>query len=324
MDLFWKVKESEGKTMMDQECINSIIKFIMQSNMSDLDFHKIEIRPIRCGIDKDGNEEHTVQMYLFDTMSRKASLSESWVAGNLLLFTVFDGYLENKYLLTEGASFRNHYDNLPENTFIEKISKNCYRIMKIIRNGIQHNMSSVTYDSGNYCISYCHRNTSYELQISKEGVRNLYTLIMNIIQGKVMGMNGKFMTPGHYDGIMYSLYSDMVNEITKLSDDIGTDLLYISDRLKLRISVRYPVENPRIVAENDTSITFSHIENNGSDDENSSRYRYSTDYTYNNFLLPQEIGVIKRGEGKSFQERMKSATISFDRSSLVDKWKIDL
>lgn len=263
-------------------------------------------------------------MTVYDTMSRKSSLSEAWVAGNLLLFTVFDGYLENKYHLMEGVSFRNHYDALPENTTIERISKSCYRIMKIIRNSIQHNMSNVTYVSGNYTISYCRGNTLYELMISKNGVRNLYTLIMNIIQGKVMGMYGKYMTHGHYDGIMCTLYMDMVNEITKLSDDIGTDLLHVSDVLRLRTSVRYPVENPTVDKEDDTSITFLHIENNGTDDENSSQYCYSTDYTYKNFLLPQEIGVITKGEGEAFQERMKSATICFDKNCLEDKWKMKM
>lgn len=105
--------------MMDQQCINSIIKVISESNMSDLDFLNIEIRPIICEIDEDGNEVHTSHMSFYDSMYRKSSLSEAWVAGNLLLFTVFDGYLENRYHLMEGASFRDHYNNLPENIPME-------------------------------------------------------------------------------------------------------------------------------------------------------------------------------------------------------------
>ena len=93
--------------------------------MSDLDFHKMLIRPIICSIDENGNEVHTVQMELYDAMYRKSPLSEAWVAGNLLLFTIFDGYLENKYSLREGVSFRKHYDALPENTPIERISCKC-------------------------------------------------------------------------------------------------------------------------------------------------------------------------------------------------------
>ena len=166
--------------MMDQQCIDSIINVISKSNMADLDFLNTEIRPITCEIDEDGKEKHTVHMSLYDYMYSKVELSEAWVAGNLLLFTVFDGYLENKYHLTEGASFREHYDNLPDNTSIEIIEKSCYRIFKIIRNGIQHNLSHVNYNDGSYNISYCHRNTSYALQISKNGVRYLYTLIMKL------------------------------------------------------------------------------------------------------------------------------------------------
>lgn len=144
---------------------------------------------------------------------------------------------------------------------------------------------------------------------------------MNIIKGQIEGMYGKYRTSGHYDGIMYTLYIDMLKEITQMSDDIGTSLLIVPNRLKLRRFVRYPVENPTIIEEDDTHIIFHHIENNGTDDDNSNQYHYSTDYIYKDYLLPQEIGVITKGIGNSLQERMKSATIRFEKSCLEDKWK---
>lgn len=308
--------------MMDQQCIDSIINVISKSNMADLDFINTDIIPITCEIDEDGKEKHTIHMSFYECMYSKAELSEAWVAGNLLLFTVFDGYLENIYHLTEGASFKEHYNNLPGSTPIEMIGKNCYRVFKIIRNGIQHNLSNVNYNAGNYNISYCHRNTPYALQISKNGVRYLYTLIMNIIKGKIEGTYGKYQTSGHYDGIMYTLHTDMLKEITQISDDIGTCLLVIPNGLKLRAFVRYPVENPTILEEDDASIIFHHIENNVTDDESSNQYYCSTDYIYKDYLLPQEIGVITKGKGDSVQERMKSATIRFEKSCLDDKWKL--
>ena len=310
--------------MMDQQCIDSIINVISKSNMADLDFISTEIIPVTCEIDEEGKEKHTIHMSFSECMYSKAELSEAWVAGNLLLFTVFDGYLENKYHLAEGASFREHYNNLPDNTPIEIIEKNCYRIFKIIRNGIQHNLSNVNYNAGSYNISYYHRNTLYALQISKNGVRYLYTLIMNIIKRQIEGMYGKYRTSGHYDGIMYSLYTDMIKEITQISDDIGTSLSVIPSGLKLRTFVRYSVENPTILEEDDTSIIFHHIENNGTDDESSNQYNYSTDYNYKDYLLPQEIGVITKGKGDSVQERMKSATIRFEKNCIEDKWKLKL
>lgn len=310
--------------MMDQQCISSIMEVISESNMADLDFYNTKLRPITCETDDNGKEIHTVHHEYFVSMCNKLPLSEAWVAGNLLLFTVFDGYLENTYRLVEGAAFRGHYNNLPESTPMELIEKNCYRILKIIRNGIQHSLSNVHYNSGGYNISYCYNNTVYSLQISKSGIRNLYTLIMNIIKGQIMGIYGKYRTFGHYDGIMHTLYADMEREITQISDDIGTNLLIVPNGLMLRDSARYPVENPRILAEDNTSIVFRHIENNGTDDENSEEYYYSTDYIYKDYLLPQEIGVITKGNGNSFQERIKNSTIRFEKNCIEDKWKLKL
>ena len=307
---------------MDQQCIKSIINIISDSNMSDLDFLNIITRPVTYKVDEDGNETHEVHICICDGNHRKSFLPETWIAENLLLFTVFDGYLENAYGLTEGASFKEHYNNLPENTPIEIIGKNCYRVLKIIRNGIKHKLSNVNNSSGNYKINYGYRNTSYALQISKNGVRNLYTLIMNIIKGQISGMSKEYTTPGHYDGIMHALYADMNKEITQLSDDIGANLLTVPSGLKLRASIRYPVINPIIIDEDNATITFKHIENNGTDDENSNQYFYSTDYIYNNYLLPQEIGVITKGEGDSLQERIKSATIKFEKNCIEEKWKL--
>ena len=53
------------------------------------------------------------------------------------------------------------------------------------------------------------------------------------------------------------------------------------------------------------------------------QYNYSTDYIYKNYLLPQEIGIITKGKGDSVQERMKSATIRFEKSCIEDKWKLN-
>lgn len=308
--------------MMDQQCMDSIIKVILNSDMADLNFFRTETILGERETDEDGSEGYRVQLTFSDSMWKKAELSEAWVAGNLLLFTVFDGYLENKYQLTEGVSFREHYNNLPDNTYLEKITKNCYRIFKIIRNGIQHNLSNVHQNNGGYNICYCHRNTPFALQISETGVRYLYTLIMNIIREQIMGMRRKYCTSGHYEGIMRALYAGMIKSINQMSDDIGTGLLAVPNNLELRPFARYVIKNPDILEENDTFIILRHCENNGTDDENSSKYNYSTDYIYKEYLLPQELGVITKGEGESLQERIKKATIRFEKNRIEDRWKL--
>nr|WP_314502915.1 hypothetical protein [uncultured Lachnoanaerobaculum sp.] len=300
---------------MDKDCISSIIKFIKQSDMTELGIKSVEIRPIICNAEKDEDRGHVTSINVSDTMFfNKPSLSEAWIAGNLLLFTVFDGYLENECKLVEGASFRQHYNGLPESTNLEIISKNCYRIIKIIRNAIQHNLSCVIFDQGNYDISYKYNNTQYELSLSSMGVENLYTLIMNIIQGKVSGINAKYHTKGHYEGIICTQYSELIKGIKRIADDITGDLINVSCLIKLRAIVRYPVENPIIIAEDENTITFKHIENNSIHNENSSQYYYSTDYIYKEFLIPQEIGVIT--------EDKDNFLITFKKNQLEDKWKM--
>ena len=71
-------------------------------------------------------------------------------------------------------------------------------------------------------------------------------------------------------------------------------------------------------------LNSENIEDNGTDDISCNQYNYSTDYIYKDYLLPQEIGIITKGKGDSVQERMKSATIRFEKSCIEDKWKLKL
>ena len=83
--------------MTYRQCISSIMNAISESNMADLDFLNTEIKPIICGIDDNGKEMYAVYMGFYDSMWNKVLLSEAGGVGNLLLFTAFDGYLENMY-----------------------------------------------------------------------------------------------------------------------------------------------------------------------------------------------------------------------------------
>ncbi|SFO29948.1 hypothetical protein SAMN04487831_11744 [Pseudobutyrivibrio sp. UC1225] len=309
--------------------ISSITKVIKQSDMSDLNLISVVVRPNTIVIDN-GNFYRNEELFVSDVIgASKAQLSEAWVAGNILLFTAFDGYLENKYSLTEGESFKNHYDNIPCGTEIELIEKDCYRILKLIRNGIQHNLSNVVVNRGSYSISYSFRGTPYSLQIDAWAMRYLYTIIMNLIGEGIQGLFSKYSTDGHYMGIMNTMYAELRAGITQISDDIGAFVGAAQgtgqyDAEHLRYIVRHPVVNPIIVSEDDNSIVFRHIECNGTDDETQIQYQYSTDYVYNDYLLPQEMGVITRMISDNLQERLSGGTIRFSKNDITDKWKMKL
>lgn len=313
---------------MDEKMIAAIVNVIEQSNMSDLNLIPVEVRPNELSIDENGKVSRAEKLLVFDAVgSTKAQLSEAWVASNILLFTVFDGYLENKYSLTEGASFKKHYDNLPSNNELQSIEKDCYRVLKLIRNGIQHNLSNVIVSKESYAISYSFNETSYSLQINSRAMRYLYTVIMNIISTRIFGLDTEFSTEGHYIGIMNTMYEELRGGISQISDDIGsfvgiTQGVGVYDSKHLRSTVRHPIINPNIVSEDDCSIVFKHIESNGTDDESRDQYLYSTDYVYNDYLLPQEMGLITRNVSDNLQERLNGGTIKFNKADITEMWKM--
>ena len=182
----------------------------------------------------------------------------------------------------------------------------------------------MVHDKNGYFIDYTNRSTHYKLKISAQGIRYLYTLVVYIIQNRIDGLGKEWSTIGHYEGILSELYNLLLREIQELNDEIGqNDLHNLSDAICVRAIVRYPVINPTIIEENGEFVVFAHIENNGTDDENSPKYCYSTDYIYGEFLLPQEIGVITKGEGKIFSERMENATIKFRKQDCcIARWKL--
>lgn len=278
---------------MDTAYIKEIIKFIEKC---DISINSVEITPIK-------ENTKIIQMFA-SAVNIRPSLSDVWIVGYTLFFTVFDGFLENKHNLAEGDSFKGRYNKLPDKSNLDIITKNCYRIIRIIRNGIQHNLSKVIFNDGNCEINYEYKSKQYKLSLSKDGVENLHTLIINIIQGKISGIYDKYHTNGHYEGIIYTQYSNMIKNI-KISDDIEGDLKTLTclNKLKLRAVTRYPVEDPKIVKENKDSVTFKYIKTN----------EYSTDYSYKGFLIPEEIGEIIKGRD----------SITFQKTKLEDKWRME-
>lgn len=300
--------------MMDQSYIDAILDVILKSDMESC-IHSVELRPITCTVEPDGRVIQNVEIWLSEVISgRRAALSKAWVASNLLLFTIFDGYLENRYGLTEGDRFKNHYDNLPSSDDIELIQRDCYRIMRLLRNAMQHNLSGVTYDDGGYIVDYSFRETDRKLKISGDGVACLYTMIINLIRGNIIGLYKDYSTRGHFEGIQRTLYDRMCRGIDHLEDEDGTRTAAPISGQRLEAYVRYPVNNPTRF-ECSGKLAFRHIYNRAGMDRNGAPLYYSTDYVYGDHILPQEIGSIQSVPGFGCD------VIEFDPAVVNDLWK---
>ncbi len=318
---------------MDSKYVTSLTNIIKKSDMSDLNLRPVEVD--LAAFLPDGTRQ-TSMTFFTSFANSKAALSDAWIAGNILLFTAYDGYLEQKYGLLEGDSFHNHYEGLPESTTTQIIEKNCYRLMKIIRNAIQHNLSSVMY-SGAYDISYNFRGTDFKLQISSSGMDHLYSALICIMDGRIYGSTNKLNTEGHFEGLLLYHYREVDKWLNLINDEMGSDLIPLPELLPpvLKLARRYYVDKPVIVNESDKCVTFKKWDA-GSDE-------YSSDYRYGDYVLPEEIGSVGMtkeldeadkkfvdkliAEGKysdekitQDSERMRS-TISFCKKDL-ERWKI--
>ena len=88
----------------------------------------------------------------------------------LTMFTLFDFFIDLQSPSTSGQSFKKKYENLPSSNDREIILKETFRLAKIIRNSLVHNLSNSTLSDENLSISYTFQSTPFQLNISKKGL----------------------------------------------------------------------------------------------------------------------------------------------------------
>ena len=81
-------------------------------------------------------------------------------------------------------------------------------------------------------------------------------MVLNLINNRISGLYTRYSTAGHYNGIMNSMYEEMRQEITLLSDDISDPFrsgsIFRYDSAHLRHVVRYLVEDLYVLSETDS------------------------------------------------------------------------
>lgn len=221
---------------MDPKYINEIVDF--------LDKMQIQvIEPELRGAKYNDDETREVRIDLGEVCyGRTVQVSNNWIIENMLVFSLYDGYLEEKYALPEGQAFRQRYLSLPENTDQERLEKNCYRLIKLMRNAILHNLSKIVVSDKGYNINYSNqKNQAIQLEISQKAVRFLYTILLTLVQNKKL-----IKTKGHWENLLYSYYHEMQKGIVSLQDDIASaGLIPLQDQhIYLNFASRYQVQNP--------------------------------------------------------------------------------
>lgn len=256
---------------------------------SDVRFRETEVRPVNyC---EDGTR---VSMFFSEHFNMgPTELSKTPAISCLIVFTLFDAYLENKYDIQPGVSFKQKYNRLPYATNQNIIEKECYRLMKTIRNGFVHNISAITSTDDLFHFNYTSPlRTVFNLDISSDKLELLYSIILLLVKDKY-----EVNTKGHFENVICTMYNDLkeyVDMSGNFTDDCGSgegadvsfNLIAISSDLHFNTAVRYPVKNPTYEISDDGRVIIKSIYDPG-------YASYSADYCIEHndkkYIIPQEI-----------------------------------
>lgn len=271
---------------MDKKFINEILSIVYNS---DLKLIKTKIRSLV--INNDGsNCSGEIETDCLVSQNTNP-LSSSFIAINMLLFSLYDGWLEEKYDLKEGYSFYSHYNDLQNKantTNLEKIQNSCFRVMKIIRNGIIHNLSGINFSQNVCYIEYKNKKgIEISCNISQTGLSFLYSLIVIFVTGDC-----GIQTEGHFGYVVSTLYAQILKEVSNVKDEFGEDLISVSVAKSFYYTVRYEVSNCLVQSKSDYLIIKCFQDypemNQGHD--------YKIFYNGGTYLLPGEI-ISVSGDG---------------------------
>ena len=151
--------------MLNSEFIKQTIGFLEKS---DLNFKFPEIRMVEYTAESSLTTLKTFDYVYMNTNT----ISQNFIISNLIIFSLFDGYLDIKNNSLVGLSFKGKYDQLKHSSDIEIISKETYRIFKLIRNTIVHNATGIIINGNSYKFNYRHPkfSTNFNIDLNKNAL----------------------------------------------------------------------------------------------------------------------------------------------------------
>jgi hypothetical protein len=194
--------------------------------------------------------------------------------------------------MNPGMSFKKRYLNLPHLTNQNIVEKECFRLMRVIRNGFVHNISAIQATNDLFHFNYIDQGgNKFNLDISSDKLQLLYSIILILVRGEY-----EIATEGHLENVICMFYSELKNFVDVKGNfiddgDMGNGainsfkLLPISSYIHLNTCMRYLGENPNYDIDGDR-ITIKSIYNTVGN-------QYSVDYCvrYNKkeYAIPQEV-----------------------------------
>ncbi|SEA80728.1 hypothetical protein [Marinobacterium iners] len=220
-------------------------------------------------VNNDGSKN--VHMKICERIGNRVSIEQNQKMKFMMIFSIFDVYIDSCYPELEGLSFLQKYKNIPSDNDMDLILSQLFRIAKLIRNSIIHSPSSFEFSNSNLNVEYKFRGTNFFVELSFDALNTLYTAI-------VMYTKGDLGSGNYFLGIMRYIFSNIISGISRFSDEFGTELKHPDCGIKIKPYLREVVMNTEYeVKDGEVKIKFDesklsdwqgadfYIERNGED-----------------------------------------------------------
>lgn len=207
------------------------------------------------------------------------------------LFSIVDSIVNEQLPSKRKSDFKAKQNSLPESTIDEKIFKECYRILRLMRNySIHSSLSILVSDQG-----FIQFNNSSEdliedpkIKITEEGFDYLATYVVAYASDK-----DKKYSEKHRSEILKSYYTEFRKGLRAFDDGDSKHPLMTIEEIEayFKITVRYYVENPSYEFKNLAKkiLITSGLPDESDYDEYSRDYLISGKYFKNKkYLVPHE------------------------------------
>lgn len=192
---------------------------------------------------EEGNHKK-ITMEFVDYIGANIDIKNNFLLISSISFLLIDTYLDTVYEELEGKSFKQRYEAIEENSDVDIIFKEVYRILKLIRNATIHSKSAISMVDENYSIEYPFRNTEFKLIISKKSFESLISLVIFIIDYKNKNLINEYISS------LLRTYFKAISENITISDEFSNDLLRLQSSICLKTMRRYRVLNTRYNKDN--------------------------------------------------------------------------
>ncbi|MBN3182556.1 hypothetical protein H5A18_11650 [Pectobacterium brasiliense] len=176
-------------------------------------------------------------IYVNTSQPKKYSFSINQTA----MFMLLDAFVDYSHPKMMNKGFKDKYKRLPENSTCDRVIKGTFRISRILRNALIHNVNSLQESSETINI------------VSKESLK-IKTRAINTLNFIVWYSTKNDLSLYYNELVLVSAYNNLVDDIVEINDDIGKEVLSLSFDTKLKTFKRYEVTGVKVEKDGDKII----------------------------------------------------------------------